>query len=193
MRLLLASAKSVSIFSSFSPGPHPAAICFCEVGCGAIDLSKFSKSFSACSQMEDGIYFDGAADPNPGPAGFGFSHRSHGSEVAFCCGFLGTQTNNVAEYHGLVQSLLYCKLNSLQRIRIFGDSQLVIKQVLGTYKVKSESLRKLCDLCRSLVSELDVSLHWIPREENQRADYLSKLPLLEREKDKSKERQFLII
>ena len=143
--------------------------------------------------MEDGIYFDGAADPNPGPAAFGFSHRSLGSEVAFSCGYLGTQTNNVAEYHALLQSLLYCKLNSLRNIRIFGDSQLVIRQVLNVYKVKSESLKKLCDLCKNLTSELNVSLHWIPREENQRADYLSKLPLLEREKEKKKDREFLII
>ena len=127
--------------------------------------------------MEDGIYFDGAADPNPGHSAFGFSHRSSGNEVAFQCGYLGTQTNNVAEYNALLQALIYCKINSVKNVRIFGDSQLVIKQVLGEYKVKNESLKHLCVLCRGLVSELNISIHWISREANRRADYLSKLPL----------------
>tara|TARA_B100000963_G_C22175300_1_gene472010 strand:+ start:153 stop:575 length:423 start_codon:yes stop_codon:yes gene_type:complete len=135
--------------------------------------------------MEDAIYFDGAAFPNPGHASFGFSHKQHGIEKAFECGYIGPRlTNNVAEYHALLHSLIYCKLNSMTNVRIFGDSQLVIKQVLGEWKVKNHSLRKMCDMCKSLVSELNVSLHWISREENQRADYLSKLPLRERENKK---------
>lgn len=132
--------------------------------------------------MEDGIYFDGAADPNPGNAAFGFSHQLRGKEVAFQCGYLGHHTNNVAEYNALLQALIYCKINSLKNVRIFGDSQLVIKQVLGTYKVKNESLKHLCEKCKILISELNISLHWICREENHRADYLSKLPLRERNK-----------
>ena len=138
----------------------------------------------------DFIYFDGAADPNPGPASFGFSHQSGSQEIAFECGSIGIQTNNVAEYQALLHALIYCKLNSLKKVRIFGDSQLVIKQVTGVYKCKNDTLKKLCDMCKSLVSELDVSLSWICREENQRADYLSKLPLREREPLK---KQFLII
>lgn len=143
--------------------------------------------------MEDGIYFDGAADPNPGHAAFGFSHQSSGKEVAFQCGYLGFQTNNVAEYNALLYALLYCKLNYLKNVRIFGDSQLIIKQVSGIYRVKNESLKKLCDMCKSLISELNITVHWISREENQRADYLSKIPLKERQKERKEAREFLII
>jgi len=131
--------------------------------------------------MEDGIYFDGAADPNPGHAAFGFSHRERGEEVAFQCGYIGHATNNVAEYVGLLNCLLYCNVHSIRDVKIFGDSQLVVNQLNGKYKVKNQNLKTLCDSCRQLSSELNVAVEWIPREKNERADYLSKLPLREKE------------
>ena len=129
--------------------------------------------------MPDKIYFDGAADPNPGHSAFGFSHVSDGNEVAFQCGYLGITTNNVAEYRALLQALLYCQTNSIKNVEIYGDSQLVVNQVNGVYKTRNKCLKDLCEMCKKLISELNVSVHWVYREDNQRADYLSKLPLNE--------------
>tara|TARA_B100001287_G_scaffold260762_1_gene249153 strand:- start:1119 stop:1547 length:429 start_codon:yes stop_codon:yes gene_type:complete len=126
--------------------------------------------------MRDGIYFDGSADPNPGKAAFGFSHIKDNVEVAFECGYIGNSTNNMAEYTGLLKALLYCKLNDIDSISIYGDSQLVVNQVNEVYRVKSHSLRQINTQCKELMKFLNVRVQWIDRNCNQRADFLSKIP-----------------
>jgi len=127
------------------------------------------------------IYFDGAADPNPGNASFGFSHmfqnETKNVEISFSCGYIGVTTNNVAEYTALLKSLEYCKLNDIKDANIFGDSLLVVNQMNGKWKTKSENLARFQKLCKSLADELRANIYWVSREENIRADYLSKVPL----------------
>ena len=123
------------------------------------------------------IFFDGAADPNPGKASFGFCHIINDEEVSFSCGYIGITTNNVAEYTGLLKALEYCKLHEIRNVDIYGDSLLVVNQMNGKWKTKSENLALYHQLCKKLMHTLDCRIHWIRREENQRADTLSKMPL----------------
>lgn len=123
------------------------------------------------------IYFDGASEPNPGHSAYAFSHIHDGKEIACQCGYIGICTNNFAEYCALYNSLMYCQIIGLRNISIFGDSQLVVQQVNEKYVVKSENLRKISQSCKKLLSELNISVEWVERENNTRADYLSKLPL----------------
>mgnify|MGYP001438931031 CR=1 FL=1 len=123
------------------------------------------------------LYFDGAADPNPGHASFGFSHMIDEKEVAFSCGYIGVSTNNVAEYTALLKALEYCKLNNVTDAQIFGDSLLVVNQMNGTWKTKSDHLLPLQKVCKNLASELGAQVRWVSRVQNSRADYLSKVPV----------------
>jgi len=126
----------------------------------------------------DIIHFDGACDRNPGCSAFGFSHSKLDTEVHFECGFIGENyTNNYAEYSALLKALLYCKFANVNNPVIKGDSALVVNQVNGQWKVKCANLKDINTQCRKLMREVEANLVWIPREENIRADYLSKLPL----------------
>ena len=83
------------------------------------------------------IHIDGGSRGNPGPAGFGV-HAVDGSGdiVAEHFGFIGTATNNVAEYQALVHALRLAAVRGARRVEILSDSELVVKQMNGTYKVK---------------------------------------------------------
>lgn len=127
--------------------------------------------------MKDGIFFDGsAASPNPGRACFAFTHIENGEEIHFECGYIGVTSNNVAEYTSLLRALLYCKEKKLYDTRIFGDSMLCVKQVNGRWKIKSDNIKHLADQCKEIAKEMRAQIYWLPRDENKRADELSKLP-----------------
>ena len=125
------------------------------------------------------IYFDGACEKNPGGrGGFAFTHVDDSNEEHhFECGFIKSTTNNMAEYIALLRALLYCKLNSLHGMKVRGDSMLVINQVKGLWRIKSPSLSEINQQCVRLYDELKIDLQHVRREQNTRADYLSKLPL----------------
>lgn len=126
------------------------------------------------------IFFDGACENNPGRGAFGFTHIQDGHECHFECGFIGyNSTNNIAEYTALLRALVYCKLNDLKCMKIFGDSLLVVNQVSGKWRVKKESLKEIHAQCVHIYDEMDIELSHIERSKNKRADYLSKLPLRE--------------
>jgi ribonuclease HI len=85
----------------------------------------------------------------------------------------GKGTSNVAEYRALIAGLQACLKNKVDIVHIFGDSQLIIKQVLGVYKVNKETLKKHRDYVRKLLDQFnDYSIRWIPRKENKKADDL---------------------
>ena len=128
------------------------------------------------------IHFDGASDPNPGYSGYAFTHfDSDSKEVYWECGYIGSnKTNNVAEYTALFKALTYCYTNQLYGMQIKGDSLLVVNQVNKKWKIKSESLRFLHSQCHKLLVDCNATLVWVPRENNKRADELSKIPLLKR-------------
>jgi probable phosphoglycerate mutase len=87
---------------------------------------------------------DGGARGNPGPAGYGAVIQDpHGQVVARLSEFLGRQTNNYAEYKGLLAVLAWALANGVRRLRVFSDSELMVRQMKGVYKVKNRGLRPL--------------------------------------------------
>ena len=120
-------------------------------------------------------FFDGGARGNPGPAGYGvYIVDDKGEMVAELSGSLGVATNNVAEYHGLIAALQWAADRGVKQLAIKGDSQLLIEQMKGNYKVKNEGLKPLYLKARLLVMQIgDVSFEHVRRENNKDADRLS--------------------
>jgi ribonuclease HI len=120
-------------------------------------------------------YFDGGARSNPGPAGYGvYIVGDQGEMIAEISGSLGIATNNVAEYHGLIAALQWALDHDVRQLAIKGDSQLIIEQMKGNYKVKNEGLKPLYLKAKLLVMQIgDVSFEHVRREHNTEADRLS--------------------
>ena len=121
------------------------------------------------------IHIDGGSRGNPGPAGFGvFAQDPQGEVVAEHFGFIGTATNNVAEYEALVHAFALARARRARRIEIRSDSELVVKQMNGLYKVKHPDMivlwRKASTLRRGF--EDAVIVH-VRREQNKEADALA--------------------
>ncbi len=119
------------------------------------------------------INIDGAARGNPGPAAFAYVIAVDGQTVLEHAGRLGKATNNVAEYTALVKALEQVGELGAERLVIRSDSELLVKQMNGEYKVKNPALRDLyeeaVDLSRGFAS---VRLEHVRREQNKRADQL---------------------
>ena len=122
-------------------------------------------------------YFDGGSRGNPGPAGWGaYIVDEHGNVLAELSGALGIATNNVAEYNGLIAALEWAAAHGLNELHVKGDSQLLVEQMRGNYRVKNEGLIPLYQKARTLVSKIGkVSFEHVRREHNQQADRLSNL------------------
>ena len=122
-------------------------------------------------------YFDGGARGNPGPAGWGaYIVDDQGAVLSEQHGSLGTATNNVAEYRGLIAALQWAVDQGVTQFTVRGDSQLIIEQMRGNYKVKHEGLKPLYLQARMLVMQIgDVRFEHVRREQNQQADRLSNL------------------
>jgi ribonuclease HI len=118
---------------------------------------------------------DGAARGNPGPAGAGaviFDDR--GRVVERLGKYLGKQTNNVAEYRGLILGLRRAAELGADELEVVADSELIIRQLTGIYRVKSPVLRELHAEAMALLKTFrKVKLKHIPREENVEADEMS--------------------
>lgn len=99
---------------------------------------------------------DGGSRGNPGPAGYGaVIEDSDGRVVARLSEFLGRQTNNYAEYKGLLAVLAWAVANGARRLRVVSDSELMVRQINGVYKVKNPGLRPLWDEAQRLARQLD--------------------------------------
>ncbi|HET8799155.1 MAG TPA: ribonuclease HI family protein [Thermoanaerobaculia bacterium] len=85
-------------------------------------------------------FIDGAARGNPGPAGYGVFMTTDGGEIIEICGYLGRTTNNVAEYAGLLEALETAHAEGASEIEVVSDSELLVKQMLGIYRVKHPNL-----------------------------------------------------
>lgn len=129
-------------------------------------------------------YIDGGARGNPGPAGYGVHVQSPDGEVlAELHGAIGIATNNVAEYNGLLAALKWAIEHGHSKLHIRADSELLVKQMRGEYKVKHPGLQPLYVRARLLVMELsDVTFEHVRRERNKEADRLSNLGIDEAEK-----------
>lgn len=128
------------------------------------------------------LYSDGAARGNPGPAGAGAVLVEPSGQVVDKLGkFLGHQTNNFAEYQGLLMGLKRCRELGVREVEVFADSELMIRQLGGRYQVKSPSLRPLYVEALKFLNEFErVKLVHVPREMNRAADEMSNRAIEER-------------
>lgn len=128
------------------------------------------------------VYSDGAARGNPGLAGAGAVLVQPSGQVVDRIGkFLGVQTNNFAEYTGLLLGLRRAKELGVSEVEVFADSELMIRQLGGRYQVKSPSLRPLYEEALKLLNDFKrVKLVHVPRAMNAAADEMSNRAIDER-------------
>jgi ribonuclease HI len=128
-------------------------------------------------------YIDGGARGNPGPAGYGVRiEDADGNLIEELYGALGVATNNVAEYNGLLAALKWAVDRGERDVRIRADSELLVKQMRGEYRVKHPGLQPLVARARVYIGRLDdVTFEHVRREQNKEADRLSNLGMDEAE------------
>ena len=118
---------------------------------------------------------DGGSRGNPGPAGYGaVIEDPEGQVAARLSEFLGQQTNNYAEYKGLLAVLAWARANGVRRLRVVSDSELMVRQMKGIYKVKNAGLRPLWDEAQRLARQLEgFEMRHTLRGGNKEADKLA--------------------
>lgn len=123
------------------------------------------------------LYSDGGARGNPGPAGAGFVIKDdQGAVLMKQAVFLGPKTNNQAEYYGLLKAVIAAKKLGTHLLCHL-DSQLVVRQMLGEYKIKDATLKLMAEEIRKHAEGLDIDYRHIPREENGEADEMANLAM----------------
>ena len=124
--------------------------------------------------MKGRLSTDGGARGNPGPAAYGYVLESEDGHVLDARGeAIGVATNNVAEYRGLIAGLTKALELGVTELEVVSDSELVVKQMEGEYKVKNEALRELNDRATDLAERLDkVAYTAVRRAHNELADRL---------------------
>ena len=120
---------------------------------------------------------DGGARGNPGSAGYGAIIKDqHGAVLAELYEGIGVNTNNVAEYRGLIAALEWALAHGHPRLHIRSDSLLIVQQMLGKYRVKHEGLIPLYQRAKRLAEQVgQVTFEHVRREQNTEADRLSNL------------------
>ena len=120
-------------------------------------------------------HIDGGARGNPGPAGYGVAVAdSSGKRVAELSEYIGHRSNNVAEYSGLLGALHYCLKHEERALKVMSDSELMVKQLNGQYKVKSPDLKTLYDEAQTMIRRLDwFRAEHVLRAKNKDADRLA--------------------
>jgi ribonuclease HI len=118
---------------------------------------------------------DGGARGNPGPAGYGVVIQDEaGRKVAALSQYLGHQTNNFAEYQGLIAALEYAIEHGHKALKVVSDSELLVRQIKGIYKVKNATLQELHARAKQLIAQLEwFSIDHALREHNREADNLA--------------------
>ncbi|HKE33673.1 MAG TPA: ribonuclease HI family protein [Candidatus Acidoferrum sp.] len=153
------TAKGKSLFGEAAPEPKPAA----------------APAYR--------INIDGGSRGNPGPAAYGVLIRDGNGEVAAKLKkYIGRFTNNVAEYYGLIAAMDFAQSHGVRAIRIESDSELLVKQMRGLYKVKSADLRPLYERAQKMSKAFDFfRIDHVYREQNREADALANEALDESE------------
>ena len=130
--------------------------------------------------MKVSVFTDGGSRGNPGPSGFGVVIYDENKKVfAQISKFIGTATNNEAEYSALVEALSWLRdnatLHSITAVTFYSDSQLLVRQMQGKYKVKAPNIRPLFEQAKTLLDSLNLAYQFndIPREQNSLADELA--------------------
>jgi probable phosphoglycerate mutase len=148
------------------------------------DRSRSGDLFAAAStgtgekMMSGGwitAHCDGGSRGNPGPSGFGvYIQNEAGKTVGELSEFLGRQTNNYAEYSGLLAALNFALEKGHSRLRVVSDSELMVKQIKGQYRVNSPELRPLYDEAKRRIARLEqFRIEHVLRGKNQHADRLA--------------------
>ena len=120
------------------------------------------------------IYTDGASRNNPGEAGAGVYILQDNKPVGEIAQYLGKTTNNIAEYKAAILGLEHAVKQGATRVNLFADSELLVKQLNGQYKVKNEGLKPLHAQAKELIAKIgSVEVQYIPREMNKEADALA--------------------
>jgi ribonuclease HI len=124
-------------------------------------------------------YIDGGSRGNPGTAGYGVVLLDENNILlAEISEPLGIQTNNQAEYSALIGALRFATTHRYDSLRVFADSELLVRQIKGEYKVKNTNLKGLYEGAQLLIRQLKhFSIHHIPREQNRDADRLANLAM----------------
>ena len=122
--------------------------------------------------MKVHAHIDGGSRGNPGPAAAGIVIESEDGQMLYEAGiFLGKATNNVAEYSGLIAALTEAVALGADEIDLASDSELLVKQMAGEYRVKNAGLQPLYQEARQLVRQFsDCEIRHVRRENNVRAD-----------------------
>ncbi len=147
----LPASKGKSLFGEAAPEPKPAAAAAYRIN------------------------IDGGSRGNPGPAAYGVLIRdANGGAVAKLKKYIGRFTNNVAEYYGLIAAMDYAQSHGVRAIRIESDSELLVKQMRGQYKVKSADLQPLYERAQKMSKGFDsFRIDHVYREQNREADALA--------------------
>ena len=120
------------------------------------------------------LFFDGACRRNPGPMAIGVVLMKNDKKLGELSRYIGTGTNNIAEWTSLIEGLKLATAHGCKELEVCGDSQLVIRQIKGQYKVKSGNLIPLFNEAKKLCGNFKViNFKWINREDNARTDTLS--------------------
>jgi acyl dehydratase/ribonuclease HI len=134
----------------------------------------FAEPESAERRLDDAYTanIDGAARGNPGPASYGVVlRRPDGTPLTSLGKYIGRHTNNVAEYYALIAALDYAAANGIKRLRVQSDSQLIVNQIKGLYKVRHPDLRPLHERAKKMAATLEAfAIQYVPREQNREAD-----------------------
>jgi len=135
----------------------------------------FAEHFDPTPQHYLTAYIDGGARGNPGPSGYGVVIQDEsGKKITALSEYLGHQTNNFAEYQALIAALGYAIQNGHTALKVISDSELLVRQIKGIYKVKNPTLQDLHARARQLVRQLEwFSIGHVLRGKNQEADRLA--------------------
>ena len=120
-------------------------------------------------------YCDGGSRGNPGPAGYGVHiEDANGAAVGELSEYVGRKTNNFAEYSGLLAALQFALDHGYRRLKVISDSELMVKQIKGQYRVNSPELRLLYEEAKGRIRQLDsFQIQHVLREKNRHADRLA--------------------
>ncbi len=136
-------------------------------------ISSLRSKLSGTGTVE--LFVDGAADLHSGTAGIGGVFYRNGEELYSFSEFIGSKTNNEAEYEALIRGIKEAHNLKLLSLNIFADSQLVVRQITGEYKVKHERMKPLHKQAFELLDKLENwNIEHVLRDKNTRADALSK-------------------
>ncbi len=148
----------------------------------AAEQARVEGRAAAAHASRTRLYSDGAARGNPGPAGAGAVIVSpEGHIVAKIGKYLGENTNNYAEYMGLILGLKRARAMGIKELEVLADSELLVRQLNGQYQVRAENLRPLHEEAKALLKAFAaIDVRHIPREDNAAADEMSNRAIDER-------------